>query len=406
MNILFFTTILPRHQRMGSEVASQSFITALRRAGHRVTVVGYMRRDDPFFPDETEVVVGQRYIETKQAKGYPLLWMLLAFLLNLPYSSAKYYSQAYRQTVKTLLAQHPDAVVVFDHPQLGWLRRLIPANQPQIMIAHNIEHDIYRQHAASTSWPAAWIYQREARLIQNWEDQLALAADQVWALTHQDAQCFAHLGDRVRTVSLPASFTDRPEATLTAPPKTCDIGLIGSWAWKPNQEGLQWFLKTVYPLLPPNLSIQIAGRGAEWLSEPAQVQQYPNLRYCGFVPDAQTFMAQARVVAIATLSGGGIQIKTLDAIASGSQIVATSIALRGIANLPAANLPVTVQTADQPQAFAAALLAAIRQSQSNLTASPQGWQQTRQAQFLSEIDQAINDLGSHELTTQALTKTV
>jgi hypothetical protein len=46
-------------------------------------------------------------------------------------------------------------------------------------------------------------------------------------------------------------------------------------------------------------------------------------------------MAQAKVVAIPTLSGGGIQIKTLDAIASGSAIVATPVALRGISDPPA-----------------------------------------------------------------------
>jgi polysaccharide biosynthesis protein PslH len=396
MNVLFFTTILPRHQRMGSEVASHCFITALRRAGHQVRVVGYMRRDDPFEPDQTEVVVGQRYIETNQAKGYPLLWMLLSFLLNLPYSSAKYYSQAYRRQVKTLLAQTPDAVVVFDHPQLGWLRDLVSPGHPQIMIAHNIEHDIYRQHAQSTHHPlAAWIYRREARLIQQWEDQLAMATDRVWALTDQDAHYFSKLG-AVQTVALPASFTDPAltQASPAAPLKTCDIGLIGSWAWKPNQQGLRWFLETVYPLLPRDLLIQVAGRGADWLNDPAQANQYPNLRYCGFVPNAQVFMAQAKVVAIATLSGGGIQIKTLDAIASGSAIVATSIALRGIPNHPA-----TVQVADQPQDFATALLAAIRQPQADSNALAQSWQQQRQTQFLREIGQSIDDLSrTHELT--------
>ncbi|MFM7423531.1 MAG: glycosyltransferase [Elainella sp.] len=402
MNILFLTTILPRHQRMGSEVASQCFITALRQAGHQVTVVGYMRRDDAFMPDETEVVVGQRYIETNRAKGYPLLWMLLSFLFNLPYSSAKYYARAYRRRVKALLAQQPDAMVIFDHPQLGWLRDLISPIHPQIMIAHNIEHDIYRQHAQSSRQPlAAWIYRREARLIQSWEDQLAIATDQVWALTDQDAKYFAQIGGTVRTVSLPASFTDATDATTPAagptapPPKICDIGLIGSWAWKPNQEGLHWFLQNVYPLLPTDLSIQIAGRGADWLNDPDQAKLYPNLRYCGFVPNAQVFMAQARVVAIATLSGGGIQIKTLDAIASGSQIVATSIALRGIGELPA-----TVQIADQPSSFAAALLSAICQPQSGLNDSGRSWQQQRQTRFLSEISQAVDDL----FRTKQLTK--
>jgi polysaccharide biosynthesis protein PslH len=115
-------------------------------------------------------------------------------------------------------------------------------------------------------------------------------------------------------------------------------------------------------------------------------------------------MAQAQVVAIPTLSGSGIQIKTLEAIASGSMIVATSIAMRGIADLstvestvepaadlPASSLPPTVQISDQPQQFAKALLTAIQQPQTSQAAAL-NWYQARRSKFLSEINQAVISL--------------
>jgi polysaccharide biosynthesis protein PslH len=121
MKILFLTTILPRQQRMGSEVASQCFITALQTIGHDVTVVGYQRIDDVFDLLPSEIAIGQRYIETRKAKFHVFIWLLLGFLKNLPYSAAKYYSKAYIKTVTQALKTDQYDYVILDHPQLAWL---------------------------------------------------------------------------------------------------------------------------------------------------------------------------------------------------------------------------------------------------------------------------------------------
>ena len=139
-------------------------------------------------------------------------------------------------------------------------------------------------------------------------------------------------------------------------------------------------MQTVYPHLPTNLSIHVAGRGAEWL-----IDKYPNINYRGFVPDAQEFMAQAKVVAIPILSGGGIQIKTLDAIASGSAIVATPVALRGISDPPQ-----TLQRAKHPEDFANLLVSAIHSPAKQQTSDDAfNWFAVRREQFLSDIANAI-----------------
>jgi polysaccharide biosynthesis protein PslH len=81
MKFLFLTTVLPRQQRMGSEVASQCFINALQAVGHEVTVMGYQRIDDRFELSSSEVAIGQRYIETKKAKHYFFIWLSKASTL-------------------------------------------------------------------------------------------------------------------------------------------------------------------------------------------------------------------------------------------------------------------------------------------------------------------------------------
>lgn len=383
MKILFLTTLLPQQQRMGSEVASQCFIDGLRRNGHRVAVVGYMRSDDTFEPGLQDVVVGKRYIETKNAGKYrSAIWFILSLWLNLPYSAAKYYSRDYLNVVKTQLATDQYDLIIIDHPQLGWLKALIPDADRLVTLAHNIEHEIYLSNAAMAQrWIDRWVYGREARLIKRLEDELATTVREVWALTEQDSKYFTRLaGVKARVFDLPPRLAE-PEARSL--PKEFDIGLIGNWAWKPSEEGLQWFLQQVYPHLPQSVSIHVAGRGAEWLAN-----QYANVNYHGFVPDAQEFMAKARVMAVPTLSGGGIQIKTLDAIAAGAVIVATPVALRGVSDLPT-----TVQAVAQPDQFAAQLLAQMNSPQlsaQEATEQSLNWYSMRQSKFLDEIADAIS----------------
>jgi polysaccharide biosynthesis protein PslH len=383
MNILFLTTVLPSKQKMGSEVASQCFIDALSQIADKVSVVGYMRKDDIFEPKQQEIVVDKRYIETKRAKFYPILWLLLSLLRGLPYSAIKYYSNAYIKTVGNLLSNHQYDVVIIDHPQLGWLANFIDPPKKLLTISHNIEQEIYLDSfQKARNFLSRLIYKREAHLMKEMEDKLATIVREVWTLTQHDAKYFSRIPGvgRVRAFALPPGLAKLQNKPIS---KNFDIGIIGSWAWKANEEALQWFLEAVYPHLPSHLSIHVAGKGAEWLTE-----KYPNIYYRGFVPDAQEFMAQAKVVAIPTLSGGGIQIKTLDAIASGSPIVATPIALRGISDPPP-----TIKVAEQPENFANLLVSEIASPVTQQAFDEAlDWSRSRQHQFLADVASGISNL--------------
>jgi hypothetical protein len=384
MKILFLTTILLSKNCNGGEVASQCFIDALRQLGHQVSVVGYQRKGDVIEQQQPEVfVIDERYTETSKSKFYTILWLALSFLKGLPYSSAKYYSGTYIEIVKKLLDSGNYDIVIIDHSQLAWIEQFVKAKDRLITIAHNVEHQIYQENSKNTSnFIGKLIYKREAHLIKVQEDKLATTAKQVWTLTQHDSKYFSTIkaAGRARIFALPPGSGKLPNKPIS---KNFDIALLGSWTWKANQEALQWFLQAVYPHLPANLSIHIAGKGADEL-----IPNYSNIHYRGVVPDAQEFMAQAKVVAIPTLSGGGIQIKTLDAIASGSAIVATPVALRGIFNQPK-----TVQVAEQPEDFANLLVSTVTSpSMQQAINDARNWYQVRREQFLADIACAIKEL--------------
>lgn len=383
MKILFLTTILLSRNRNGGEVASQCFIDVLREGNHEVQVVGYLRRGDAFEhnPQDT-VVVDERYTETSKNKIYPLIWFFLSLLLNLPYSAAKYYSRRYKKIVREFLTKDNYDLVIIDHSQLSWLAKSLNSQTNFIFIAHNVEHENYQENSDHASnLIAKFIYKREANLMAQQENKLAIQARQVWTLTNYDAEYFAQLKSpqKSKVFSLPPGKGKLQDQPLK---KQYDIGLLGSWSWQANREALQWFFAEIYPLLSPEFSLYIAGKGAEWLKE-----KYPQVNYLGVVPDAQEFMAQAKVIAIPTLSGGGIQIKTLDALASGSLIVATTVALRGI-NQP----PATVRIAESPGEFAQYLKTAVTSpTLEEAFAESRSWYYQRQQQFSQELLKAVRE---------------
>ena len=350
--ILFLTSSLPSlKKKTGADIATQSFIQTLTELGCEVSVVGFLRPGETSPNLGTQVFsVGYCNVETEDAKAQSLYWLAKSFKKNLPYTTARFYSNSYINFIKDLFAKNTYDLVILDHPHhISWAVPWINQNTKVILIAHNVEQLVYQKRAIEVgNYILRWLYQREARLIRNIENDLSRTAIEIWTLTKDDASFFRTIEGSARTKVM-ALVPEMPSLPITVVEKSYDIALIGSWIWKPNGDGLRWFFENVYPLLPKNLSIEVAGRGADWL-----LQKFPNVKYRGFVSSAEEFMLKAKVIAIPSITGGGIQIKTLNSICLGLPIVATTFALRGISCLPD-----FVKFSDEPVEFSNLLLQSI-----------------------------------------------
>ena len=349
MRIVVATTVLPVAPSSGGEVVTRALAEALREAGHDVTVIGWLRPEDPA-PDEPWLVeAGRRPIETAHAPRATLArWAARALLTRRAFSEAKY--MAYDVPEADLL--------LVDHAQVGWAARA-----PYVHVAHNRERDLYAG--------GGLVRRREARRIDATERRLAAGAREVWTLTSADARAFRVLGARARELAVGVPPAPRPDVERV-PGRAV---LLGTWTWGPNRAGLEWFRHEVVPLLPDDVEVVIGGRGSE----------------LGLVDDAAAFLASAGAIALPTTEGAGLPIKTLDAIASGAPVVATPLALRGIEDPPPG-----VGVASEPADFAAALAAAARGP-----AAPEAsllWARERAARFTAEVASAVDWLDSQSVT--------
>lgn len=162
-------------------------------------------------------------------------------------------------------------------------------------------------------------------------------------------QMAPELADRVTAVPIPAGMdiTDRSYAVR---PNT--ILFLAAYRHRPvNVEAALWFYREVFPLVRrkiPEARFIIAGNGPP--KELTEIPENdPQVEVPGFIEDLDRCYKEAQVFVAPILTGGGIIVKILDALAAGRPVVATSIGNEGIAARPCRDLLV----ADDPMTFAA-----------------------------------------------------
>lgn len=349
VHLVFATSIVPDGApTTGYEIANQAIVDGLRRVGARVTVLGFTWPGSrPADPANT-VVLGAVDVRTDNAPAARKAeWLLASLRSGLTFTSAKLHVVGHREVAQALEAIGPHDGVVVNAAQMAGAFEDVLTSRPFIYVAHNVEHVSARENAeAAAGLARRLMFQREARLLEGLEQRLCRKARFVWTLAEEDRAALGVEDGRSAALALSTAAAGRAEPATRK--VEFDAALIGTWTWAPNRIGLDWFLAQVLPHLPDGFRIRIAGA----LPSDLKVSR-TNVELVGRVPDAAGFVRSAAVVPLVSRAGTGVQLKTIETFELGLPCVATSHSLRGVAHRPA-----NCVVADDPRAFAAALVAA------------------------------------------------
>ena len=347
MHLVFATSIVPDGApATGYEIANAAIIDALRRAGVRVTVLGFTWPGKVPADPENTVVLGSVDVRTDSASPLQkLAWLTRAVFEGVTFSSVKLRSVSRDKVRAALKTIEPfDGYVLNAVPLAGAFEGLFD-DKPSIFVAHNVEFRSAEENAAAAHSPIQKLmYSREARLLGDLERRLCDKAEFVFTLADEDrAALGVEAAGKSAALPLVTPASTYMPAGKRAP--AYDATLIGTWTWQPNRIGLEWFLDQVVPHLARDFTIAIAGSIAADLRS-----RHPRVSFVGRVPDAIAFVLSGRVVPLISRAGSGVQLKTIEAFELGLPAVATSRSLRGIGAVPA-----NCTVADDPVEFARAL---------------------------------------------------
>ncbi len=348
MHLVFVSSLVPvENPSSGFDIANRIVLDGLRALGHRVSVIGYLQPGrTPVSGDDLHLLGELEVTNAKVGAATKLRWLASAFLNRTTLSSAKMLKAGETRMEALLGALQPFDGLILNSVQLPAAYADIVLRYPTIYIAHNVEADSASENAASANGLVErFLFEREAGYLRRFEARLTHSARGVWTFAEADRFGFGKIvSDRASVLPLVTQWASPPAAT----PELLqhDLGLIGTWSWKPNRIGLDWFLAEVTPLLPLDMTIAIAGQMPD-----VPVVPHPGVRFTGRVADARAFVCASAVVPLVARGGTGVQLKTIETFELGMPSVATRASLRGIDALPD-----NCAVADDPAVFAQRLI--------------------------------------------------
>lgn len=271
------------------------------------------------------------------------------------YNLSRFYSPALAaRLVEVLQANSFDIIhleSLFCTPYLTVIRANSSAKI--VLRAHNIEHTLWQRLAANAGNPfkRAYLSIMAARLKTE-ELRAMQLVDGIVPITPNDAQTIEQLGiaTAVQTIPMGLPLAHVPHPNLPLGPLA--LYHVGTMDWQPNIEAVAYFLQEIWPQLHiamPEVQCHFAGRH---MPQRFLHQSGGGISIQGEVPSIAQFSASHQVMIVPLLSGGGMRIKIVEAMAMGKVVLSTSIGAEGVPYTNRENMLI----ADTPAQFVEQML--------------------------------------------------
>ena len=227
----------------------------------------------------------------------------------------------------------------------------------------------WRGYSELRSWPASWIYRREARSLGIAEGRIAHAFDRSLFVSQEEASLFrgTHQSLESRVTSVPNGVDCdyfSPDTQLASPypadrEAVVFTGAMDYWA---NADAVDWLVREIWPGVRkarPNALLAIVGARP---TAAVQSLACDDIKVTGRVPDVRPYLEHACCAVAPMRVARGVQNKVLEAMAMAKPMVTTSQGLEGICAQPDRDLLV----ANDSDSFTSAVLAVMGGSYSGL----------------------------------------
>jgi glycosyltransferase involved in cell wall biosynthesis len=363
LNLLFLAPFAPSPPTFGAQRRVEGLMAALGRR-HEITVVSVVPEDHDARAAEramreysSDVVLVKTPTFSWESAGWQLL-KVRSLLSSRSLVRMFYDLRVVREVLDRLLSARAYDVVNVEFPFLAFhalARSPRGRRAPRLVLdEHNIEFDLGRQQARDGTGVARRIYNAiNWRKIRREEIKIWTEFDAVAFCSAADQALARSLVPAMRSAVVPNAvnveyFKPRP----TDPPSDGSTVLFfGALNYFPNQDGLLYLLREVWPLIEknnPKARLKIVGQHP---TPQILAHRGPRVEVAGTVDDLRPHLASAAVSIAPLRIGGGTRFKILEAMALAKPVVSTSVGAEGIEAEPGRH----ILLGDDPVSFAAAV---------------------------------------------------
>jgi polysaccharide biosynthesis protein PslH len=249
------------------------------------------------------------------------------------YNIIRFYSKDFEKVlIERLQSEAYDVIqleTLWVTPYVDVIRKYSKAKI--VLRSQNVEYMIWERLAADAANPIKKIYLKLlAGRLKKYELNLLNKYDAIATITELDTVVFKKMGCTIPVIHVPFGIDlekyKMDDSALEKP----SVFHIGAMDWRPNADGINWFLKNVWVDVVaknPTVKLYLAGRNMpDWLMN----LKMQNVVIEGEVPDSHAFINSRSVMIVPLTSGGGMRVKIIEGMAFGKTIISTAVGAEGI----------------------------------------------------------------------------
>ena len=252
------------------------------------------------------------------------------------YFVERFYSEKFNSGLIHILDEENFDIVQLEHVYMCQYIDTIKSHSKArvVLRPQNVEHVIWQRIVANGMHPFRRQYlQLCTTRLKRYEHSMANKVDGIMAISPKDKKMFEEMAPQRPIIHIPVGFdfaAIRPNDLSQHDKGTPTFYHLGSMDWMPNIQGMQWFIEDVLPMVVksfPDFTLHVAGKGMPpWFYK----HQGKNLMIDGEVADAAKYQQDKAVLIVPLMSGSGVRVKIIEAMALGKTVISTSIGAEGI----------------------------------------------------------------------------
>lgn len=321
----------------GGCIAMHNITDGLLKSGHDVKVLAVETQKHPVKVEAFPInYLQQTRFESVFIDTTPRLKdAVKSFFQRQAYQISRFYSKSMVSKLTQVLKHDSFDIVhlesIYVMPYIPTIRKY--SNAKIVIRLHNIEHQIWERLSDNERKPVhKLIYGINSRQLRRVEECILKEVNGYMTISEPDFNYFNKTSSVLGSViPFGLSMENYELGNDYIPSEEPTLFHLGSMNWSPNVEGIEWFLDEVWPAIHekhPTLTFIVAGHG---IPDKIYQRQDPNVIVAGSVPSANEFMLAHDLMVVPLLSGSGIRIKIVEAMALGKVVITTSVGAEGLA---------------------------------------------------------------------------